>query len=794
MKNSGQKISIELKITILVCAAALVFFVVVIGLGYKSLANSLIDTAGAGYAKIADALSSSVSGIIDAQTEGVGILMNNPALRSAMTASNSRSRRDEKESQRYLMDMDKKWIEAPDDHPLVNEYLDSEASRFLRSAILNENAIVEILVTDRAGGLVASSARVHDFYQANKDWWQEGFNAGKGRTLVKDIAFNEAFGIWVIPFVVPVRDSDGEVAGICKAMVDIRAFFGPLKDFKIGKTGSAALVDDNSYLVFQRETKPFTYKFCESGKFQKVLRNKHRWSVADSVYLYPGKALLAYSPVSDPLFLDGNISWRVFIAQNLGETLSPLGIFVFQILVITILAMVLILAVTKAVFKGLFTDPMRKLRDGIDRISRGELDYRLNIKSSDEIEELADSFNALAGNLKNSVSPIAALNTETTGRKKIEAELARMTDEWQRVFNAFTDIVFITDANFNILKVNTAFLEAVRLLRAEDVIGKKCFEIFHGNDKPFPKCPVNHNMFKGKGICTEETFDANTGRAILYNVMPILNQHEELVMILHVVKDISDIRRVRQDIAVKDRELKGLEKLSADLLYMMSRCQAILSDDGQGLKSVLYASSNALTDKQNKRIGDAVSDMDKLTKAIEDLLEIVRMEQGKADFKMEPVDLRNLVKKVVFGFEPKIKVKGLELKLAVPLEKVMVYADAGRISRVFINLLENAARFTEKGSIEIAVTELRDDAECRITDTGMGIMQDDIPKVFDRFQKINTAELDTETAGLGLGLAMVKSIIERHKGKIWVESAPGKGSKFTFILPKYNKENVQKSQ
>ena len=791
MKNGVHGISIELKITILVCAAALVFFAAVIGLGYVSLANSLIDTAGAGYAKIADALSSSITGIIDRQTGSVGILMNNAAIKAAIAASNSRSRRDEKDSQRYLMDMDKKWIEAPDDHPLVKEYLDSEASRELRSEIRNEKDFIEILVTDRAGGLVASSARVHDFYQANKDWWQEAFNAGKGKALVKDIAFNEAFGVWVIPFVVPVRDADGEVAGICKAMVDIRAFFGPLKDFKIGKTGTAALVDDNSYLVFQRETKPFTYKFCESGKFQNVLRNKHRWSVADSVYLYPGKALLAYSPVSNPIFLDGNISWRVFIVQGLRETLSPLNIFVFQILVITILAMISILAAAKTVFKGLFTDPMRKLRDGIDRISRGELDYRLKIKSGDEIEELADSFNALAGNLKSSVSPIAVLNTETIERKKIEAELARTTEEWQRVFNAFTDIVFITDANFNILKVNAAFLESVRLLKAEDVIGRKCFEIFHGNDKPFPKCPVNHNILKDKGIYTEETSDANTGRAALYTVMPIVNQHEELILIIHIVKDISDIRRVRQDIAVKDKELQGLEKLKKDFLYMMSQYQAVLSEDEQGMKSVLYASPNALTDRQKKRIADAVADMDRLIKGIEDLLEIVSIEQGEADFKMEPVDLRSLVKKVVFGFEPKIKAKGLELKLAVPLEKVMVYADANRINRVFVNLLENAAKFTEKGSIEIAVTELRDDAECRITDTGMGIMQDDLPRVFDRFQKINTAELDTETAGLGLGLAMVKSIIERHKGKIWVESTPGKGSKFTFILPKHKKEPPQ---
>lgn len=788
MKSGRYKISIELKITAFVCAAVLIFFVAVMRLGYVALADSLLDTAGTAYVKTADALSASIASIINREIEVLDVITGDSPVKTAITASNEAYRKNESDSQRYLMDMDKKWIESPDDHPLVKEYLDNDASRSLKSTIRKGEGLIEILVTDRAGGLVASSVRVRDFYQANKNWWQEAFNAGKGKALVKDIAFNETLNVWVIPFVVPVKDADGEVTGICRALVDIQVFFGPLKNFRIRKTGTAVLVDDNSYLIFQYDTKPFAYKFCESGKLQKALENKRRWSVMDGVYLYSGGVLTAYSPVNNPLFLEKGINWRVFIVQGSKEVLAPLGAFVLQIILVTVFLMILVLVALKVILKGLFTEPMRKLREGIERIGKGDLDYKVGIKSTDEIGQLADSFNAMAGNLKISVSPIAVLNAEINERKKIETELVRTMEEWQRVFNAFTDIIFITDANFNILKVNSAFLGAIGSLRAEDVIGKKCFEMFHGANKMFPKCPINHTALKNKSLHTEEMYDANTGKATLLAVMPIFNEHEQLVLIVHIVKDISDIKKAKQDITLKDDTIKRLEKLRTDFLYIASQCQSMLSADEHEIKSMLHSASNIMNDRQKKTISGAITDMARLTKSIDNLLEISRIEQGEANFKMEPTDLRSIIKKIVFDFEPRIRAKGLGLKLAIGPDKVIVYADANRINQVFVNLLENAIRFTEKGSIELGVTEFSDNIECIIYDTGIGITQDDLSKVFDRFQQINPAQPDTEERGLGLGLALVKAIIERHDGKIRAESELGKGSKFTFTMPKYKKE------
>jgi two-component system, sensor histidine kinase ChiS len=145
--------------------------------------------------------------------------------------------------------------------------------------------------------------------------------------------------------------------------------------------------------------------------------------------------------------------------------------------------------------------------------------------------------------------------------------------------------------------------------------------------------------------------------------------------------------------------------------------------------------------------------------------------------------LVDLAKETNALFRLKVESNGLELRDNFCSPKAMAYVDKSSIIRVFNNLIGNAIKFTDKGYIEILVMDKLDCVECCIIDTGKGISEEDSSRVFGKFEQFGDHQR-TEEKGTGLGLNICKKIIELHHGEIWMESVLGKGSKFTFKLPK----------
>jgi GGDEF domain-containing protein/anti-sigma regulatory factor (Ser/Thr protein kinase) len=186
----------------------------------------------------------------------------------------------------------------------------------------------------------------------------------------------------------------------------------------------------------------------------------------------------------------------------------------------------------------------------------------------------------------------------------------------------------------------------------------------------------------------------------------------------------------------------------------------------------------------------ALSDVDRLSRMIDDLLDISKLDAGKMKMKIEMCEMVALVLKIISSFVPQAKAKGLEMKGNFSKEKIKAYGDKDRITQVFSNLIGNAIKFTQKGYIEISIVDKEGEIECSVSDTGPGIDKKDLPQLFDKFQQFGHP-VSGEEKGTGLGLAIVKGIVELHKGKIWVESQVNAGTKFTFVLPKYTgKESI----
>ena len=177
-----------------------------------------------------------------------------------------------------------------------------------------------------------------------------------------------------------------------------------------------------------------------------------------------------------------------------------------------------------------------------------------------------------------------------------------------------------------------------------------------------------------------------------------------------------------------------------------------------------------------------VSEGERLTKLIDDVLDLAKIEAGKLEWHMEPVSAEDIIDRATAATSSLFDHKGLRLVKEIAPGLPTVSGDRDRLIQVVINLLSNAVKFTDTGSVTCRA-EQRDGAlVVSVIDTGMGIAPEDQPKVFERFKQVGDTLTD-KPKGTGLGLPICREIVEHHGGQIWVESEIGEGSTFAFSLP-----------
>ncbi len=191
---------------------------------------------------------------------------------------------------------------------------------------------------------------------------------------------------------------------------------------------------------------------------------------------------------------------------------------------------------------------------------------------------------------------------------------------------------------------------------------------------------------------------------------------------------------------------------------------------------------NKVPESQQRFLSMSIESMERLNRLIDNLMEVTTLELGKVKLTKGGMDINALARDICASFEPLARQKGLELKNNFPAEKVITSIDKDKITEVWMNLVSNAVKFTEKGSIEMSIIDKGNEVECGVSDTGCGISEDKLEKLFGKFQKFRSEGTAGEK-GTGLGLAISKGIITAHGGKIWAESRPGQGSRFLFTLP-----------
>ncbi|MFN6562701.1 MAG: PAS domain S-box protein [Nostoc sp. ChiSLP01] len=205
----------------------------------------------------------------------------------------------------------------------------------------------------------------------------------------------------------------------------------------------------------------------------------------------------------------------------------------------------------------------------------------------------------------------------------------------------------------------------------------------------------------------------------------------------------------------------------------------------------MLASEDRKLQKTIKRVGDnlniIVSEAERLTSLINDVLDIAKMEAGKVEWQMQPLDPTELLDWATTSTAALFETNGLELITDIEPELPQIIGDRNRLLQVLINLISNAIKFTESGSITCRIKQQNNAICISVIDTGVGIAPEDQPKVFEKFRQVGDTLTD-KPKGTGLGLPICKQIVEHHGGRIWVESELGKGSTFSFIIPIYTSD------
>jgi signal transduction histidine kinase len=232
-------------------------------------------------------------------------------------------------------------------------------------------------------------------------------------------------------------------------------------------------------------------------------------------------------------------------------------------------------------------------------------------------------------------------------------------------------------------------------------------------------------------------------------------------------------------------EVKTASKRKTDFVSSVTHELRTPLTSIKGYAAILLSEKlGALPEQLKERLEKINRHSDELAQFVNDLLDISRIESGRVSMKQESCDLKHIIEEAADLLSVILKERQIEFSLDVPGDIKSVFADYSQIKRVFINLINNAIKFTPaQGKITAKCHSLDNQVQVDVSDTGCGIPEQALEKIFEEFYRVDN-DINQQVKGTGLGLTLVRNIIEAHKGKVWVKSKVGSGSTFSFTLPK----------
>ena len=608
-------------------------------------------------------------------------------------------------------------------------------------------------------------------------------------------------------------------AGVSIAEVNLKLIWDVVSQIKVGEKGSAYVIDRQARLIAHpdislvlRNTDMSRLAHVRAAGAAASGNSGEHLQVAQNVQ---GREVLTASAPIEPL------GWRMFVELPVEEAYASLY-EAFHRLVYVLLA-----ALVFAMLAGMFLArrmvvPIQALRAGAARIGSGDFAQRISIKSGDELEGLANQFNDMGARLEESYADLENKVEQRTSELAQSVAELRALGEVSQAVNSTLDLEQVLST----IVTNAAQLsntEAGAIYVFDELAQEFRLRATYGMSDEMIEAMRDHHSDLSEAVSEATERGEPTQIADLESQPPhpinqiILREGYRARLLVPLLR--SD--EIFGALVVRRKEPGEFPKSTVDLLRTFAS-QSVLAiqnarlfleieEKGRQLaeaskhKSQFLANmSHELRTPMNAILGYTELILDgiygepaekmvgvlarvqtngkHLLGLINDVLDLSKIEAGQLTLSLGDYSIKDMVYNVFGTVESLAKNKSLALNVDMPAQMPNAHGDERRLTQVLLNLVGNALKFTDHGSVTIKAVAALDSFTVSVTDSGPGIAPADQAKIFEEFQQADSSTTK-EKGGTGLGLAIAKQIVEMHGGRLWVESEPGRGSTFQFSLP-----------
>ncbi len=684
-----------------------------------------------------------------------------------------------------LNQLDRAWVKDKHNHPLAQKLLKNKISGLLRQMSQEPTSdFGEIFVTDEKGLTLGMTKTLTDFYQADEGWWQGAWNEGKGNVFLDDRGWDLSIGSLALGVVLPIYDQgDGsslnsKPIGIIKINFKINEIFQKLSK-RVRKDHTPFLVRSNgSLLIGQIEgRKDYNIPFETLIKADEDIGHFEMQYEGETLEIY--FANLAYKinqRVINKEIARGitgesweAVHWVYFDVVNsavLDRKIIQTGIT----LSIGLVGLLVTLVIASFWLRTFIEKPIEIIHKGVMRVASGDYSTRIEEPSERELKLIAQSFNKMTAHVEK-------------GQQWLEKEVADRLSQINQnevklraLFNAISESVLIMNVSGKAYIINET---GARRLGStpEKIMGANLYSMI-------PKDVAERRIEAvRKAVETNRPLhfiDERGGRIFEQTIYPIAgegNLDERQVAVFAI--DITEKKEAEEKIAMAMENLKIANEELSQFAYIASHDlqEPVRKIIGFGERLVEILGDD-LNDKARDYLERMTSAGYRMSQLIADLLQLSRVVTKARPF--VALDLNQITKNVLDDLSIPIE----EANAQISVEQLpSIEGDQTQMGQLFQNLIGNSLKYRKSmGPCEISISTKNDGDFLKILfkDNGIGFEQKYVDKIFGVFQRLHGKN---EYSGTGIGLAIVKKIVERHHGSIEVESLVDEGSSFLIALP-----------
>lgn len=693
--------------------------------------------------------------------------------------------------------------------PTTNNYLieKERTVQRLNRSLQSVKQITEIFIIDKEGKIIVSTDKTQEGQDKSKDFY---FLEGQKKVFIKSPYFSENLKKNTYTVSAPINDGEsGKLLGVIVLRMNPQNLFNITQSgIGLGKTGETFLIDKDNYfltpskflgkeVVLTKKIDTQNAKDCFTKEEMDLSKNlgypQRKGEEEVKNYIdYRGIDIIGtHAFISEA-------NWCLITKIDKAEFLSTSRLLLLIFGAVFIMVLILFFIIGLRVSR-IITKPINNLYLGVKEIEKGDLDYKIKIESKDEIGQLAEAFNKMIFTVKESKVGIEKKVFEQT--KEINEKAEKLDKQKKAVLNVLADVkeeknkvdllvhdlekfklavenasdhIAITDIDGKIIYANKG-VEEITQYPIDKIIGQKAGakENWGGlMEKTFYQKlwkTIKEDKKNFSGEISNKKADGSLYTA-LASIAPVLDEKNNIIFFVGIERDIT--------------KEKQIDKAKTEFVSLAShQLRTPLSAINWYTEMILAGDVGKVNKEQKKYLGEVYQASKRMVDLINALLNTSRIDLGT--FTIEPVscNLVEIADSVVEELSHEVFLKKIKFDKKYNPKKIEINIDPKLTRIIFQNLLSNSVKYTqEKGKVSLFLEKNEKDVLIKVIDNGYGIPKSAQDKIFNKlFRADNIKEKDTN--GTGLGLYIVKAIIEQSGGKIWFESEENKGTTFFVSIP-----------